>query len=212
VVEDDLSYRVVSWLLWQDHRVFVPFATLQNWAEAAGQRASQQGERLEQDLTSSPTDPCSSSALTPNERNTRLRITRGLPHLRTLRDIMDEVYHLFDRRCRTQTALTKLAYLRQRGQRFTSVGKTLQALFSAHIEKALIFLDDRLLPTTSNAVEQGNRRYRKMQKTLYRARTQAQIVGRLALGLFRDMSASARASIMLRLYLSRTAPAGGATR
>ena len=105
-----------------------------------------------------------------------------------------------------------LTHLRQRVQRFASVGKTLQALFSAHVEKALTFLDDRLLPATSNAVEQGNRRYRKMQKTLYRARTQAQIVGRLALDLFRDMSASARASIMLRLNLSRIAPAGGATR
>ncbi len=34
-VEDSLPYRVASWHLWRDHRVFVPFATIQNWVEAA---------------------------------------------------------------------------------------------------------------------------------------------------------------------------------
>ena len=29
-------------------------------------------------------------------------------------------------------------------------------------------LDDKLLPVTSNAVERGNRRHRKMQKRVYR--------------------------------------------
>ena len=36
VVEDGLPYRPASWQLWRDHRVFVPYATLQNWVEAAG--------------------------------------------------------------------------------------------------------------------------------------------------------------------------------
>ena len=36
VVEDGLPYRSASWHLWRDQRVFVPFATLQNWVEAAG--------------------------------------------------------------------------------------------------------------------------------------------------------------------------------
>jgi len=36
VVEDGLPYRTASWHLWRDHRVFVPFATIQNWVEAAG--------------------------------------------------------------------------------------------------------------------------------------------------------------------------------
>lgn len=36
VVEDGLPYRSASWHLWRDHRVFVPFATIQNWVEAAG--------------------------------------------------------------------------------------------------------------------------------------------------------------------------------
>ena len=38
VVEDGLPYRGGSWHLWRDHRVFVPFATLQNWVEAAGKK------------------------------------------------------------------------------------------------------------------------------------------------------------------------------
>ena len=38
VVEDGLPYRMASWHLWRDHRVFVPWATLQNWVEAAGEK------------------------------------------------------------------------------------------------------------------------------------------------------------------------------
>ena len=38
VVEDGLPYRAASWHLWRDHRVFVPFATIQNWVEAGGKK------------------------------------------------------------------------------------------------------------------------------------------------------------------------------
>ncbi len=38
VVEDGLPYRPASWHLWRDHRVFVPFATMQNWGEAGGKK------------------------------------------------------------------------------------------------------------------------------------------------------------------------------
>ena len=41
VVEDGLPYRAASWHLWRDHRVFVPFATIQNWVEAGGKKAEQ---------------------------------------------------------------------------------------------------------------------------------------------------------------------------
>lgn len=144
--------------------------------------------------------------LTPSEREMLHRITRGLPHLRTLRDMMDEVYRLFDRRCRTATALRKLARLRQRVQRFTQVGKTLQPLFSANVDKALTFLDDRLLPATSNAVERGNRRHRKMQKTVYRVRTAAHIHDRMALDLFREARALPRGQTLKALHRARAAP------
>ena len=43
VVEDGLPYREASWHLWRDHRVFVPFATIQNWVEAAGEKRSRAG-------------------------------------------------------------------------------------------------------------------------------------------------------------------------
>ena len=40
VVEDNLPYRPASWHLWRDHRVFVPFATIQNWVEAGGKKGA----------------------------------------------------------------------------------------------------------------------------------------------------------------------------
>jgi hypothetical protein len=39
VVEDGLPYRTTSWHLWRDHRVFAPWATIQNWVEAAGEKS-----------------------------------------------------------------------------------------------------------------------------------------------------------------------------
>jgi hypothetical protein len=59
-------------------------------------------------------------------------------------------------------------------------------------QKALIFLDDSLLPATSNAVEGGNRRHRKMQKTVYRVRTQQHIHARIAIDMLRDAQATGR--------------------
>jgi hypothetical protein len=38
VVEDGLPYRLASWHLWRDQRVFVPFTTIQTWVEAAGKK------------------------------------------------------------------------------------------------------------------------------------------------------------------------------
>src|SRR5215475_10866429 len=113
---------------------------------------------------------------------------------------MDQVYALFDRRCRTQTALAKLAKLRRRLQRFPQVGETLKKLFSPTLEKALTFLDDKRLPSTSNAVERGNRRYRKMQKSVYRVRTQAQICARLALDMWREAHAEGRQQTLAALH------------
>jgi uncharacterized protein (DUF1697 family) len=143
--------------------------------------------------------------LTASERDTLSRITRRLPTLRTLRSIMEQVYRLFDRRCTTQTALCKLAVLRARVQRFTSVGRALQTLFSSALERALTFLDDSLLPATSNAVERGNRRYRKMQNSVYRVRAHHRIIGRLALDLWRDVLSVSRSPFILALHLQRPA-------
>jgi hypothetical protein len=38
VIEDGLPYRAAGWHLWRDHRVFVPWPTIQNWVEAAGKK------------------------------------------------------------------------------------------------------------------------------------------------------------------------------
>ena len=132
--------------------------------------------------------------LSPSERKRLWRITRGLPQLRKLREIMEQVYALFDRRCRTQTARDKLTKLRWRLTRFTHLGESLKKLFSPTLEKALVFLDDKLLPSTSNAVERGNRRYRKMQKSIYSVRTQEQIKARMALDMWREAQGEGRNS------------------
>ena len=141
--------------------------------------------------------------LTAAEQKTFRRITRGLPQLRTLRQIVDEVYRLFDRRCRTDTALAKLARLRRRVARFKDLSQALRKLFSPNLDKALTFLDDSLLPPTSNAVERGNRRHRKMQKTVYRVRTQAHISQRIAVDMLRDAQAEGRLQTTQTLHYAR---------
>jgi hypothetical protein len=99
--------------------------------------------------------------LTPERRQILRRISRGLPELRALRDIVDEIYRLFDRRCRTETALRKLARLR------------------------------------------AHRRYRKMQRTVYRVRTQPTISGRIALDMVRDAQGPSRMETMKTLHHAR---------
>jgi hypothetical protein len=142
--------------------------------------------------------------LTTCERETFRRLTRGQPQLRTLRHLMEEVYRLFDRRCRTDTALAKLARLRYRVSHMGEVRQTLKKLFSGNVEKALTFLDDKLLPSTSNAVERGNRRHRKMQKTVYRVRKRKHVEARIALDMFRDAQAQGRQDTLLSLHRART--------
>jgi uncharacterized protein (DUF1697 family) len=141
--------------------------------------------------------------LTCSEKRTLTRITKGLPHLRVLREITNEVYRLFDRRCRTETALEKLAKLRRRVRRFSKIGQTLKKLFSPNLEKALTFLDDSLLPSTSNAVERGYRRHRKMQKSVYRVRCQKRVIHRIALDMQREGQAEGRNQTTSALHLAR---------
>jgi hypothetical protein len=141
--------------------------------------------------------------LKASERKRLMQITRGLPQLRKLRELMEQVYALFDRRCRTQTALDKLTKLRQRLNRFKHLGETLQKLYSPTLEKALTFLDDKLLPSTSNAVERGNRRYRKMQKSIYSVRTQEQIKARIALDMWREAQGQGREQTLQALHEAR---------
>jgi hypothetical protein len=118
---------------------------------------------------------------------------------------MEDVYRLFDRRCRTATALAKLEALRARLRRFGRLREVLKKLLSPGLEKALVFLDERLMGATSNAVERGNRRYRKMQKTVYRVRTQRAIEGRLALDLQRERQGNGRYETTRTLHEARAA-------
>ena len=142
--------------------------------------------------------------LTAGQQKRLGELTRGLPQLRVLRQIMDEVYRLFDRRCKMSTALVRLAKLRKRVSRLKCLGRTLDKLKSPTLEKALVFLDDRLLPSTSNAVERGNRRFRKTQKGIYSVRTKRHLEERLALDLQRERRAQPRALTMKTLHHARS--------
>jgi hypothetical protein len=137
------------------------------------------------------------------------KLVRGLPQLRALRQIMDEVYRLFDRRCKTATALRRLAKLRRRVRRFKRLGRTLAKLESPTLEKALVFLDDKRLGATSNAVERANRRFRKAQKSIYSVRTKAHLQQRLALDMNRELRAGNRARTLKTLHLARSDPKSG---
>ena len=103
------------------------------------------------------------------------------------------------------TALAKLAVLRARLGRFVWLGAVLKKLRSPGLEKALVFLDERLMGATSNAVERGNRRYRKMQNTVYRVRTRRGIEGRLGLDLQRERQRDGRAETTRCLHQGRAA-------
>jgi hypothetical protein len=142
--------------------------------------------------------------LTKAQRQLLGRLTCGLPPLRKRRAIMDEVYRLFDRRCKTQTAVQKLAKLRRRVRRFKALGKELNKLNSPNLEKALEFLDDKLLGSTSNAVERGNRRFRKAQKSIYCVRTKEHLEQRLALDMYREQRAPKRRQTMKTLHDARS--------
>ena len=171
----------------------------------AAKAAARQKKRLAQQRVDLYTyrHLCVQRHLSQSERKQWWRITRGCPQLRSLRELMAQVYALFDRRCRTQTALNKLDSLRRRLLRFSPLGETLKKLCSPTLEKALTFLDDKLLPSTSNAVERGNRRYRKMQKQVYRVRTQAQIRARVALDMWREAQAEGRQQTLASLHQAR---------
>ena len=141
--------------------------------------------------------------LTPKERETLKKITQGLPELRKLREIIDEVYGLYDRRCRRATALNKLRKLRERLKRFKRLSTVLKKPESPTVDRSLVFLDDKQLPSTSNAVERGNRRFRKMQKTVYRVRTSDHLKRRVALDMFRDLRLPSRRRTIQSLHDAR---------
>src|SRR5262249_37851392 len=103
----------------------------------AAQRAARKGRRLQEKVPAlfGHRHLSVHLSLRASEQQRLKRVTRGQPQSRTLRSIMDEVYRLFDRRCRTDTALVKLACLRQRVNRFQSLRRTLQKLFSPNLEK-----------------------------------------------------------------------------
>jgi len=116
---------------------------------------------------------------------------------------MEQGYALCARRCRTQTALDKLTKRRQRLQRCKTLGERLTQRLSPTRENALVFLDDQWLPSTSNAVARGNRRYRKRPKSLYSVQTPAQIKARMALDRGREAQGEGREQTLQAFHHAR---------
>ncbi|HZT81130.1 MAG TPA: hypothetical protein VFA26_12940 [Gemmataceae bacterium] len=98
----------------------------------------------------------------------------------------------------------RLAKLRARVRRFGWVGRALDQLKTPNLEKALTFLDDKLLPAASDAVERSNRRYRKAQRSVCSVRTAEPIRQRIALDMQREQQAAARCRTTKILHKKRT--------
>lgn len=128
--------------------------------------------------------------LTPAQRRRLLHVTRGLPDLRRLWRMVTRARRLFDRRRRRRAALARLRRL-QRDVVRLPIGAALAAVLKRNVARALTFLDDRRMPATSNAVERANRRYRKVQNSVYRVRTIEHVRGRMAMDLLRETYAPA---------------------
>jgi IS1 family transposase len=126
---------------------------------------------------------------TPAQRRVLRRLGRRYPLLATLREFEDRLYQLFDRRRRKATAQLKLQNLRQHRMfnRFPQLDEIRREIASPNLDKALEFLDDPNLPATNNAVERENRRHRKRQKTIYRARTRETIATRIRFSMVHDL-------------------------
>jgi hypothetical protein len=86
------------------------------------------------------------------------------------------------------------------------LGKSLDKLKSPSLEKALVFLDDKLLGATSNAVERANRRFRKAQKSIYSVRTKEHVEQRVALDMQREQRSPERQQTVKTLHRARSKP------
>jgi hypothetical protein len=91
----------------------------------------------------------------------------------------------------------------QRLKRFKWLSEVLKKLESLTVDRSLLFLDDKELPSTSNSVERSNRRFRKMQKTVYRVRVVERIRQRIALDMVRDSRLLSRRQTMRALQMAR---------
>jgi hypothetical protein len=143
--------------------------------------------------------------LSSAQQQRRRKLLYGRRDLRTLRDILEEVYRLFDRRCKTQTALKKLRR-RRRVRRFKKLGQALNKLKGPVREKAREFLGDKLLGATSNAVERANRRFRKARGSISSVRAKGHLEQRLALGRHREPRAPKRRQTLKALQDAGSKP------
>lgn len=145
--------------------------------------------------------------LTPEQLQRLRTLLEPYPELSRLRELMQKVYALYDCPSRAQ-AMQRLLELRQEAlalKQEHALKVDFTSLLGPCIEKSLVYLDHPQLPSTSNAVERSNRRYRKLQKSVYRVRGRRQMEGRLAMDLVREQRGPQRHRSLLTLHRSRHA-------
>lgn len=145
--------------------------------------------------------------LTAEQLEQLQKLLKSYPELLALRELMQAVYGLYECSSRQQ-AMQKLEGIRQKALKLKEehgLGTDLSSLLGPCIEKSLVYLDHPQLPGTSNAVERSNRRYRKMQKSVYRVRKRSQMEGRLALDLLREQRGEQRSRSLRTLHQFRQA-------
>jgi hypothetical protein len=122
--------------------------------EQAARRRARTRKALQQQISDVVQDRslCVTRRLHASERKRLLHMPRGLPPLRTRREIMEHMDALFDRRCRTQTALDKLKKLRQWVQRFTWIGDTCKKVGSLGSSGVVISCQNKGLQFTPRRV------------------------------------------------------------
>ena len=143
--------------------------------------------------------------LSPSERATLQRISAARRGLQSLRGLMEEVYRLFDRRCQMATALAKLEKLRARLRQFGRLRKVLKKLLAPGLKRPWCSWTSGCSARRPTRWSVAIVATRKMQKTVYRVRTQRAMEGRLALDLLREQHAQGRAQTTKILHKARAA-------
>jgi hypothetical protein len=124
----DLTTGVLKAVANERERLAQSKPQVQRGRPSSQEQAARRRARISQDVQQKISDGFQERCLfvkrhvKPSGRKRLLHMTRGLPHLRKLRASMEHIYALFDRRCRTQTALDKRKKVRQWVQRFTWMG------------------------------------------------------------------------------------------
>ena len=144
--------------------------------------------------------------LTASERKTLARITRGQPQLRSLRRSDGGGLSPVRPAVPDGDGIGQAGASCGRGCGvLSSCGTVLKKLFLPGLEKALVFLDEKLLGATSNAVERGTVGTGRCRRRCTGCGRNGRSRARVALDLLRERQARSRAETTETLHKARAA-------